>query len=312
MPPVSKRILRKVAHMYYEADMKQSDIAKRLGLDRTTVSKYLKRAKEQGIVKITLEYDSYSDLENMLEEKFNLKEVYVVPSAGSQSETLSLVGKAALHLLSRLIKNRMVIGFNWGRSMGAIANEATRESFAAVNADFVPLVGGSESLDSELLVNTICYKVANAFNANTHYLYAPAITRTADIKDAIIRDVNYLKIQDFWNRLDIAFVGIGSPYSASNVIWTDGLKSDYIQTNFKGSIAGELCTRFYDKNGNEVPTEVVERTIAIPFEKLRKVNYSIGVAAAGEKVPAIYAAFRGKLINVLITDKSTAEKLLAY
>lgn len=194
----------------------------------------------------------------------------------------------------------------------AIANEATRESFAAVNADFVPLVGGSESLDSELLVNTICYKVANAFNANTHYLYAPAITRTADIKDAIIRDVNYLKIQDFWNRLDIAFVGIGSPYSASNVIWTDGLKSDYIQTNFKGSIAGELCTRFYDKNGNEVPTEVVERTIAIPFEKLRKVNYSIGVAAADEKVPAIYAAFRGKLINVLITDKSTAEKLLAY
>lgn len=28
MQPVSKRILIKVAHMYYEADMKQSEIAK--------------------------------------------------------------------------------------------------------------------------------------------------------------------------------------------------------------------------------------------------------------------------------------------
>lgn len=51
MQPVSRRILVKVAHMYYGADMKQSDIAKKLGIDRSTVSKYLKRAKETGIVK---------------------------------------------------------------------------------------------------------------------------------------------------------------------------------------------------------------------------------------------------------------------
>ena len=266
MQPVSRRILVKVAHMYYGADMKQSDIAKKLGIDRSTVSKYLKRAKETGIVKIFIAQDNFETIESQLEEKFNLKEGY----------------------------------------------QAAIENFPAVDADFVPLVGGSESLDVDLHVNTICYKVANAFQARSHYLYAPAITKNTETKKAIINDTNYLRIQDLWDKLDVAFLGIGSPTSASNVIWTDGLKSEYITSSFGNRIIGETCTRFYDKNGNEVPTEVVDRTISIPFSQLHKVKYVIGVAASDEKVPAIYSALKGKLINILITDESTAKKLLNF
>lgn len=313
MQPVSKRILIKVANMYYEADMKQSDIAKRLGIDRTTVSKYLKRAKEIGIVKIFIAQDNYEHLETQLENKFQLKEVYIVPSSNNPDEVLANLGKAGLQLLQRLIKNKMIVGFNWGRSMGAIGYQAVLENFPAVNADFVPLVGGSESLDVDLHVNTICYKVANAFHARSHYLYAPAITKNAKIKEAITKDNNYLKIHGLWNKLDIAFVGIGSPTSASNVIWTDGLKSEYITSLDCGDdIIGESCTRFYDKNGNEVPTEVVNRTISISFSQLRKTKYVIGVAASDEKVPAIYSALRGKLVNILITDETTAKQLLKF
>lgn len=182
MQPVSRRILVKVAHMYYGADMKQSDIAKKLGIDRSTVSKYLKRAKETGIVKIFIAQDNFETIESQLEEKFNLKEVYIVPSSENKDEVYSNLGKAGLNLLKRLIKDKMVIGFNWGRSMGAIGYQAAIENFPAVDADFVPLVGGSESLDVDLHVNTICYKVANAFQARSHYLYAPAITKNTETK----------------------------------------------------------------------------------------------------------------------------------
>lgn len=312
MQPISKRILVKVANMYYEEDMKQSDIAKKLGIDRSTVSKYLKRAKESGIVKIFISQDSYETIESQLEQKFNINEVYIVPSSDSVDETYSNLGKAGINLLQRLIKNKMIVGFNWGRSMGAIGYQASLSSFNKVDADFVPLVGGSESLNVDLHVNTICYKVANAFQAKCHYLYAPSITKDNEIKQAIIKDTNYLKIQDLWSRLDVAFVGIGSPTSASNVIWTDGLKSDYIQSKFKDKIIGEACTRFYDKNGIEVPTEVVDRTISIPFDQLRKTKYVIGVAASDEKLPAIYCALKGKLINILITDENTAKSLLNF
>ena len=109
------------------------------------------------------------------------------------------------------------------------------------------MVGGSESLDVDLHVNTICYKVANAFQARSHYLYAPAITKNTETKKAIINDTNYLRIQDLWDKLDVAFLGIGSPTSASNVIWTDGLKSEYITSSFGNRIMVKLALVFMIK-----------------------------------------------------------------
>ena len=49
MMPVERRILIKAASMYYLDHMKQSEIARRMGVDRTTVSKYLKKAMNNGI-----------------------------------------------------------------------------------------------------------------------------------------------------------------------------------------------------------------------------------------------------------------------
>ena len=86
---------------------KQSDIAKKLGIDRSTVSKYLKRAKETGIVKIFIAQDNFETIESQLEEKFNLKEVYIVPSSENKDEVYSNLGKAGLNLLKRLIKDKM-------------------------------------------------------------------------------------------------------------------------------------------------------------------------------------------------------------
>ena len=71
MVPIEKRILIKAANMYYMDHMKQSEIARRMGVDRTTVSKYLKRALEYGIVTINVESDSYEELEAALAQGEN-------------------------------------------------------------------------------------------------------------------------------------------------------------------------------------------------------------------------------------------------
>lgn len=73
---------------------------------------------------------------------------------------------------------------------------------------------------------------------------------------------------------------------------------------------GEICSVFYDKDGNPVQTPFTDRTIAVPLDTLRNLPYCIGMAASREKVPAIMGALHGHLINVLITDESTATILL--
>jgi len=51
--------------------------------------------------------------------------------------------------------------------------------------------------------------------------------------------------------------------------------------------------------------------IAVSLEQLARVDRLIGVAGGPRKYEAIRAALRGRLVNVLITDHVTAERLLA-
>jgi DNA-binding transcriptional regulator LsrR (DeoR family) len=46
------------------------------------------------------------------------------------------------------------------------------------------------------------------------------------------------------------------------------------------------------------------------LEQLRKVERSVGIAGGKRKFEAIRGALRGKFINVLITDRRTAGRLI--
>ena len=59
------RLMTKVARMYYEENMRQADIARQLGVSQATVSRLFNRAKEEGVVRITINTPTgvYVDLE---------------------------------------------------------------------------------------------------------------------------------------------------------------------------------------------------------------------------------------------------------
>mgnify|MGYP000646651012 CR=1 FL=1 len=48
-----KKLLAKIAYMYYEQEMTQAQIAKELDIYRTTVSRMLSQAKAEGIVAVS-------------------------------------------------------------------------------------------------------------------------------------------------------------------------------------------------------------------------------------------------------------------
>ena len=59
------RLLTKVARLYHERGMRQSDIASQLDLSQATVSRLLKRAEDERIVRITVSmpHGTYTELE---------------------------------------------------------------------------------------------------------------------------------------------------------------------------------------------------------------------------------------------------------
>ena len=74
------RLLVKIARLYYEQDMTQGDIGKRLRLSRQKVQRLVHQARDQGVVRIGIRpiMGIFSDLEKGLEERFGLREAVVV------------------------------------------------------------------------------------------------------------------------------------------------------------------------------------------------------------------------------------------
>ena len=216
MTKVERRILIKVAQMYYLEHMRQDEIAKRLDVRQTTVSKYLERALETGIVTINVATENFEDIETAMERRFGLKECFIVPKSYDLLAVKQAMGRAGLKLLRRIAANNQVIGLAWGTSVRELTNCAEKSKLPKIDSDFVPIDGDPENIDSEYHVNTLCYELAKAFGGHCHYIYAPAITRTAEIRNAIIQDVNYEKISAFWEKLNIGIVGIGAPVKSSN------------------------------------------------------------------------------------------------
>jgi DNA-binding transcriptional regulator LsrR (DeoR family) len=73
---------------------------------------------------------------------------------------------------------------------------------------------------------------------------------------------------------------------------------------------GDVCLRFFDASGRPLVTELDARVIGMELRQLRGVSRCVGVAGGFRKFAAILGALRGRWINVLITDRRTAERLL--
>ena len=65
---------------------------------------------------------------------------------------------------------------------------------------------------------------------------------------------------------------------------------------------GDVFSHFFDLNG---------RLVRMSVETLIKVPYSIGVVGGKLKAEAILGALRSKYVNILITDNTAAERVLA-
>ncbi len=117
------RLIVKIAQLYYEQDMTQAQIARELGIYRTTISRLLKRAASRALLPSpsTMTTMKTCGSSNSSSKKFGLKEAVVASSDGLlEEEQLSAMGQHGALLVDRLLEPGDIIGFSWGRA-GAFA-----------------------------------------------------------------------------------------------------------------------------------------------------------------------------------------------
>lgn len=305
-----RRILIKVAQMYYEEGATQSEVAKKIGISRSLVSKLLTKAREEGIVEIIIHetrVHQFRNLERKIERLYDLRDVVCIESVGLETSKKQL-GEATSEYLQRVIRDGQIIGLSSGTTLNEVA-EAIHSVQLLPTATIVPLVGGMGNERVDIHSNSIVSKIGNALKAKYELLHVPVMVDTKEAKEVLIRQPSIRSTLDLAEQSQIAIVGIGGRPEDSTMV-KSYLGLDHQQITSDNEIVGDICYNFINKFGKQVDNAWNDRVIAIELEKLKAIPLVIGVASGLEKVSAIKAALEGGLIHVLITDGVTGSALV--
>ncbi len=299
--------------MYYGQGLRQTEIMDRLSIHQSTVSRLLKRAEKEGIVRITVTVPSaaHPDLEEALQTRYGLREAIVIDSIEDEEQIVRDLGAAAAFYLETTVKPTDVIGISsWSAALLAMV-DAMRPHQRASGARVVQILGGVGNPGAEAHANHLTRRLANVISASATLLPAPGVVGSPEAKQVLLKDSYVQEATALFKTITVALVGIGAIKpskllaSSGNVFSPQELK----RLSANGAI-GDICLRFFDVGGRPVTTPLNERVISIEFEQLRHVNRVVGIAGGERKTAAIRGALEGRLVNVLITDRHTADRLL--
>lgn len=311
--PEKVNLMAKAAYLYYVDDQTQSQVAKQLQVDRSTVSRLLKKARATGVVTIQVNHfdvETYQ-LEQQLQARFHLKQVIVIQTdAAADSATKNQqLAKVAAQYLKRIIRPRQNIGFAWGTTLAGMVGQLDHP--IKTNATFVPLVGGPSPANAKYHVNGIVYDAARQFGGESLFVDAAAVQESKMIRDGIWQSQYFQTVRQIWNHLDIAFVGIGGALNRGASRWRDLLSAEDLAALHDREVIGDCCCTFFDRNGRVLKGALHDRTIAIDLDQLKRTPNTVGVVRSVTKAPAVKTFLTMGVLNTLITDSECAKRILS-
>jgi DNA-binding transcriptional regulator LsrR (DeoR family) len=306
------RLMGKVARLYYRDGLRQVDITKRLHVHQSTVSRLLRRAEKEGIVRIALAMPAglHTDLEDALQRRFGLRDAIVVESMDGDDRIIRDLGAAAAHYLEATLQADDVIGISaWSEALLAMV-EAMHARARGGGTRVVQILGGMGNPGAEAHATQLTQRLAALVGGTATLLPAPGVVGSRDARRVMLRDRYVQDAMALFRHVTVALVGLGA-VEPSKMLAASGnvFSARELRSLSERGAVGDICLRFFDAQGAPVVTPLDERVIAIDLAALGRVDRVVGIAGGRRKTAAIRGALRGGRINVLITDREMAERL---
>ena len=308
------RLMARVARLYHERGLSQSQIAERLELSQPTVSRLLKRAEAEGIVRVVVTHPSgtHPELEEGLQEKYGLREAMVVETATREEALLRDLGAAAGYYLETTLKRGDVVGLSsWSATLLAMV-DSMGSLPRPTGSTVVQILGGVGSPEAEVHAAHLTQRLAKLVGGEARLLPAPGVVGSPAARKVLFEDPFVREAMAQLDRVTVALVGIGGLEPSRLLAASGNVVAPRELEKLRGQGAvGDVCLRFFDADGGPIRSGLDERVIGMTLAQMQKVRRTIGIAGARRKYAAILGAVRGRWVNTLITDRVTAEKLVA-
>jgi DNA-binding transcriptional regulator LsrR (DeoR family) len=205
------RLMTKVAHLYFEREQNQSEIAAQLHLSQATVSRLLTRAKKEQIVRtiISAPPGAYPMMEEAIQSAYRLKDVIVVDCVDSD-DPMREIGAAGAYYVETTLKQREIIGISsWSSTLLAMV-EAMHPITRETEAQVVQVLGGVGNPAAEVHAARLTGRLATLVNGKAKFLPAPGVVGSVDSMRVMLDDQFIREALNMFSSVTLALVGIGA------------------------------------------------------------------------------------------------------
>ena len=308
--------------LYYRRARSQKDIAKALGVSAATVSRLLKRAFDEGLVRVELDLPRTEELETELAKRFGLRDAVVVASGG-RGDLKAELGAAAAAYFEATARNGMRIGLSCGFTLYQTIRALRERRFR--NLSLYPLSGESTLKLVDLFPNTLVGMMAAKYRPHVRAWALPvqhllSLSEIERERQRLLRDPAIRRIYEAAQDVDIALVGIG--LIGEETPGFCALAESYgisVKRLRQLGVVGEINYQPFDAEGRIVDRPelraLMRRVLSVPGDRLQALSrrddrYVVAIAGGRAKLEAVRGAVAGRFMNVLVTDEDVAAALL--
>lgn len=305
------KLMIDVANLYYKEGMTQDQIAKRLHISRSMVSKQLVKGREMGLIEVVVHEDHihvYQELEERFKHIFSLKHAIFVEVEEGKSQHQSVAEYAGKFLASRLA-NVKCVAVSGGRMMYEVAMYFV-PSVSLEHLTFVPLVGGVSDEEWKMQANTVCEYFTRHTNGHSLPFHAPVVVDSREAKEIFMKQKFIHQVMNKARQAQIALVGIGTGERYLNIAQNYLPKKQCKKTMMKEEVKGDIIFNYYNKEGNLIDCPWNEQNMCLNLEELKQIPEVIAIACGVEKAESILIALKKKYINSLIITVPLAKQIL--
>lgn len=306
----------RAATHYYVQGEKMESIARDMGVSRSTVSRLLSEAREQGVVRITIADDlgSRSPLVDGLARAFGVR-VHLVPGRATAplATRMDQVAQRAASLLAEIVADHQIIGVAWGVTIANLSRHLPRRPL--VDSVVVQMNGGANPRSSGVpYIGEILQSIGDAFDSEVILFPVPAFFDFVETKRAMWRERSVQYVLALQQRLDVAVFGVGSlSGSIPSHVYAAGYLDDAERNRLSADrVVGDICTVLLREDGTYADIAANQRATGLTPAELARVPRRICVASDPLRARAILGALRAGVATDLVIDEQTARTIVNH
>src|SRR5712675_1603139 len=270
--------------LYFIAGHTQDEIAKMLQVSRASAQRLVSLCLAERLITFRLEHPiaACMELAARLKDLFQLVYCEVVPT--DPAAPLSAAGSAVRAAVERV------------------------SPIDCPNHQIVSLVGNISADGSASFFDTVG-RLADRTRARHYPMPLPFLMSTPGERAQMLKIDPIAKVRAVAAKAELRLVGIGQMDQRAQVHIDGFVSREELFEMMRLGAVGELTGWAFDAQGRIIDDGTNRRITSIPPQVPAKAR-TIGAAVGSAKVSAIRAALKGRLINGLVTDETTASAIL--